>query len=122
MNLLQETIQAIAASGHTPDDIIFIGSEKSGHQCTWAEFHALADVEYEDGFGAAEVAQDLIIVFRDGHKMWRGEYDGSEWWEHSTPFKMPENALPIRRLIVTEDRVGWCDLDEMNASTVSEVR
>jgi len=118
MNLLRETVGHIVESGHTPDDIIFVGSEKSGHQCTWAEFQVLADVEYSSGFGAAEVAQDLIIVFRDGQKMWRGEYDGSEWWEHSTPFRVPDKSLPIHRLIVTKDRVGWCDLAEINASTV----
>lgn len=115
MNLLKETKEAIAASGHAEADIVFIGSEESGHECTWGEFCLLADVEYNAGYGAAEVAKDLCIAFSDGQKMWRGEYDGSEWWEHSTPFKRPEKKLPITRLTVAgTDNVGWVDLAELN--------
>lgn len=116
MNLLTETKRDITTSGHSPEDIVFIGSESSGHQCTWDEFCVLADVEYHSGFGAAEVAQDLIIVFSDGQKMWRGEYDGSEWWEHSTPFKRPDTSLPVTRLIVPDGRVGWVSLAECNGA------
>jgi hypothetical protein len=32
MNLLSETIKDIRLSGHTPEEIIFIGSEKSGQR------------------------------------------------------------------------------------------
>lgn len=113
-NLLEETREAITNSGHTESDIVFIGSEKTGHQCTWDEFCVIANVEYDEGYGAAEVAQDLIIVFSDGQKLWRGEYDGSEWWEHSTLFKQPEASLPIHRLIVGEGRTGWVDLKDLN--------
>ena len=118
-NLLQETKEDIETSGHKVSDIIFIGSERTGHQCTWEEFKTLADVEYDSGFGAQEVAQDLIIVFSDGGKMWRHEYDGSERWEYSTPFKTPLNRLPIRRLVVPKNRVGWCSLEECNADSAS---
>ena len=115
-NLLKETKEAIASSGHTEADIVFIGSESSGHQCTWAEFCVLADVDYDSGFGAAQVAQDLIVVFSDGQKLWRGEYDGSEWWEHSTPFKRPEATLPISTLLCPPERVGWVDLAECHVT------
>jgi hypothetical protein len=115
MNLLKETRQDIELSGHTPEDIIFIGSEQTGHRCTWAEFEVLADVEYDAGFGAQEVASDLIIVFSDGARMWRHEYDGSEEWSYSFPFKEPAESKPIRRLVVPEELVGWCDLAECNA-------
>ena len=98
MNLLQETREAITASGHAENDIVFIGSEVTGHQCSWQAYCTLANIEYNSGFGAAEVATDLVIVFSDGQKLWRGEYDGSEWWEHSTPFVKPEQSLPITRL------------------------
>lgn len=108
MNLLRETIEDIKKTGHKPSDIIFIGSEKSGHQCTWKEFTKLADIEYDNSYGGTEIAGDLIIVFSDGVKMWRGEYDGSEWWEYSSPFKQPEVKLPIRTL------KGRYDLAEIN--------
>lgn len=98
-NLLKDTKSAIKDSGHKPTDIIFIGSEDTGHQCTWDEFERIANVEYDAGFGAAEVASDLLIVFKDGQTMYRGEYDGSEWWEYSKPFKMPTTQLPIKRLV-----------------------
>lgn len=98
MNLLQETKTDIADSGHEPQDIIFIGSESSGRSCTWDEFQILANHEYDSGFGAQEVAADLVIVFADGQKMWRNEYDGSECWAFSKPFVMPENLHPITNL------------------------
>ncbi|MFA6066909.1 MAG: hypothetical protein WC707_07035 [Candidatus Babeliaceae bacterium] len=97
-NLLEETKEAIKDSGHKIKDIIFIGSEETGHQCTWNEFLKIADIQYDSGFGGQEIAEDLIIVFSDGSKMWRGEYDGSEWWNYSTPFKMPKEKLSIKKL------------------------
>lgn len=97
-NLLKETEADIARSGHTPEDIVFIGSEESGHSCTWAEFEAMANREYDSGFGSPEVATDLTIVFKDGQKMWRAEYDGSEWWEFSKPFVQPAEKKPITGL------------------------
>lgn len=51
MNLLKETLEAIAESGHTPDDIIFIGSLKSGHSCAWNVFCILANQNYYDAAG-----------------------------------------------------------------------
>jgi len=97
-NLLAETIQDIAKSGHSPEDIIFIGSVGSGHSCTWSEFKALADFDYDSGYGGAHIAGDLVVVFSDGSDMHRGEYDGSEWWEYSRPFVRPEVELPISSL------------------------
>ena len=114
MNLLTETRTDIERSSHEIDDIVFIGSEESGHSCTWEQFECLADREYDKGYGAPEVAQDLVIVFSDGTKMWRGEYDGSEWWEFSAPFEKPDKLLPIKHLFVDESQVGWCDLAELN--------
>ena len=97
-NLLQETTQAIENSGHTVQDIVFIGSIDSGYSCTWAEFVLLADIEYDSGYGMREVAYDLTIVFSDGSTMWRNEYDGSEWWEYSKPVKIPEEQKQILKL------------------------
>lgn len=107
-NLLKETTDAIADSGHDPADIVFIGSEESGHRCTWEEFTVLADREYDSGFGGAEVNTKLVIRFSDGQSMWRGEYDGNEWWEYSTPApaEVPP-AKPIKTLFT-----GWYDFDE----------
>lgn len=113
MNLLHETLKDIKDSGHTPEDIIFIGSEESGHTCTWEEFQVLANHDYDAGFGASEVATDLKIVFSDGTTMYRSEYDGSEWWEYSKPFVTPENKKPIKNLFANQ--VGWESLDEIHS-------
>lgn len=110
MNLLKETEEGIKDSGHTPADIVFIGSEESGHQCSWEEFCLLADVEY-DGFGGQEVAGDLVVVFSDGQKMWRGEGGGSEWWEFSTAFVKPAISLPISQLV---GNGSWQSLKDIN--------
>lgn len=118
MNLLQETISDIAMSGHKIENIIFIGSEESGYSCTWNEFAELANKEYDAGFGSQKVATDLIIVFSDGAKMWRGEYDGSEWWDRSTLFVRPKVTKPIKKLFTNE--VGWDDLEEINENLKKE--
>lgn len=112
MTLLAETLEDIGKSGHKIEDIVFIGSEGSGHSCTWEEFTALADHEYDNDFGAAKVATDLKIVFSDGCIMCRGEYNGAEWWEYQTPFKMPENKKPIKSVFT--QNVGWDDLSKIN--------
>ena len=117
MNLLKETIECISLSGHNTSDITFIGSEESGHCCSWDEFTVLANEDYDSGFGASQVAEDLIIVFNDGQKMWRGEYDGSEWWELSVPFTSPLEFKPISKLIT--NKVGWDTLKEINEEKTS---
>lgn len=100
VNLLAETILAIAEGGHTIEDIVFIGSLKTGHSCDWQHFSVLSDREYDAGFGGNEVMGDLRIIFSDGKQLWRGEYDGSEWWEQSPLADIPaEDARkPIETL------------------------
>jgi hypothetical protein len=101
VNLLAETIDAIQRSGHNVSDVAFVGSANAEYRCTWDQFTQLADKEYHDGFGASEVATDLIVRFSDGRKMWRGEYDGSEWWDFdpiaNTDYTKP--GKPIHKLI-----------------------
>ena len=96
-NLLKETLKSLDNNNKKPTDIIFIGAV-SGYSCTWKEFVILADKEYDRSFGSTEVAEDLIIVFTDGSRLVRGEYDGSEWWEYIDNFKMPKELKPIKSL------------------------
>lgn len=112
-HLLTETLADILESGHTPADIVFIGSVKTGHRCTWEEFQTLADVEYDASFGAAKVATDLVIIFSDGTNMIRGEYDGSEWWQYYPKLTPPEEVLPIRVLT----GASWPDLADLADTT-----
>ena len=45
-------------------------------------FIASLDFEYDDGYGCQEL--EGVVVYTDGTWSERGEYDGSEWWEHKT--------------------------------------
>ena len=75
MNLLKETLKCVRSSGHTTDDIDWIGTFEYT-----VDLDAL-DVEYDDGFGLVEIAEDLCVFFDDGTRLVRRDYDGSEWWE-----------------------------------------
>ena len=113
MNLLEETIECIEIdTGKKFTDIIFIGSQTSGYSCTWDEFIILADLEYDSGYGAQEIASDLIIVFNDNSVMRRGEYDGAEAWEYTPQFSMPKKLKKIKQL--TYNGSMWNDLKEIN--------
>lgn len=41
---------------------------------------ALDSMDYDNGYGSQHLFG--TIVFKDGTWLERGEYDGSEWWEH----------------------------------------
>lgn len=109
INLLKETKKAIRHSGHKISDIVHIGNDEYG--CTWEKFSDIADQEYICGYGAQKVAKDLTIVFKDGSTMWRGEHDGSEWWEYSKPFKVPVTYKSIKELVGDM----WNSIEDLNA-------
>jgi hypothetical protein len=80
-NLLQETITTIADSEHKEGDVAWVGSLDGNYAMSWERVRPLLDINYDSGFGGAEIADDLVVVFTDGSWLERGEYDGSEWWE-----------------------------------------
>lgn len=86
MNLLDETLAAIEETKHTTDDILFIGSSDGQYRCSLEEFKTLANYNYDNGYGSQEVADTLIIAFKDDEKLVRQEYDGSEGWGWVTMF------------------------------------
>ena len=110
INLLDETIETIKESGLHPDNITYIGSKYSGHSCTWKEFLTLANVEYDDGYGTAEVAEDLVVIFKDGSKLHRTEYNGSEEWQFVTSLVLDVPPKPITKLTGG----GWLTLAQLN--------
>lgn len=84
MNLLKETRGMLR---NKIKEIEWIGSEDGEYAISWKQFVKIADVEYDNGYGAQEIASDLIIVGKDWW-MSRYEYDGSEGWEwHEKPIK-----------------------------------
>lgn len=53
------------------------------------EFLKAIDVTYDSGYGGQELYG--MIWYKDGTWSSRGEYDGSEWWEHHTCPAIPGN-------------------------------
>ena len=49
------------------------------------EFLQKMDFDYDSGYGAQELSGTIWL--QDGTWCTRGEYDGSEWWNHN---KLPE--------------------------------
>ena len=92
MNFLEETITKIYASGHSLNDVMFIGTEDGYHRISWSKFEKISDFDYDSGFGCQEIPS-LIVYFKDNTYMFREEYDGSEWWEYKVHkiFKESDN-------------------------------
>jgi hypothetical protein len=114
-NLKEETIDTIKQHNLDPNNIVFIGSIQSRHECTWNQFLKLADRQYDSGYGSTKVMQDLVIVFKDGQKLDRREYDGSEWWEWSMPFVHPNESKAIKSLFKDDYEIyidRFTDLDQ----------
>ena len=55
----------------------------------YTQFMEALDFDYDAGYGRQEVFG--LIWIADGTWYTRGEYDGSEWWEHHSCPKIPEN-------------------------------
>ena len=98
-NLLTETIEVMARNGKFPDEVRWVGT---GPQAgTWEDFAALADFEYDGGFGLEEIRLTLKVV---GADWWleRHEYDGSEWWEFKELPETPAGAEPLTAQAIRE--------------------
>lgn len=94
MNLLKETEDKLEEYGFTWDDVVWVGTPDM--EIPLKHFKEIADCEYDEGYGAAEVATDLLVC-GIGWWMERWEYDGSEGWEFHTPPIRPDCiAMPER--------------------------
>lgn len=81
-NFLEETIKCLQDNGKSPSEVLWVGDRLIGY-FTWDDFKDVANIEYDPGFGSAEI-NDQIIIVGDNWWMERQEYDGSEWWEFKT--------------------------------------
>lgn len=109
-NLWLETISELKDHGKTFDDVLWCGCPL--FKIPKEDFKKLADVEYDAGYGAQDVATDLIIV-GDGWYMTRGEYDGSEWWEWCEPPEEPKQTRNVKAIICGDLAVGWKTIYEI---------
>ena len=95
INFLKETIDALAAIGRTPADVISIGDSK--YRIDWDTFAANADFEYDNGFGGPYICGHTeekgcdFVVYGIGFVMYRHEYDGAEYWYS---IEIPDDVSP----------------------------
>lgn len=109
MNLLEETTEYLKNCDKTPSDVRWVGSYNGEYGMTWDEFAAIANVEYDSGYGAQEIASDLVVV---GDSWWleREEYAGSESWVFET---IPvQNRHPKKFSKV--DGGMWSSIDDLS--------
>jgi hypothetical protein len=63
-----------------------------GHtQDQYNAFIESLDFSYDAGYGGQELFG--VIWFKDGSWADRGEYDGSEWWQHQTCPGIPKTLI-----------------------------
>ena len=117
MNLLSETIHVLNEHNKDLYDIKWIGCDE--FCISMLDFITLSrNLDYDDGFGSTEIAQDLKIV-GNNFVMVRSEYDGSEWWDFIN-LSEPEHLLKVNALAYTqvgpeiEDRDFVSTLAKMN--------
>jgi hypothetical protein len=55
------------------------------------KFFASLDFQYDSGYGGQELHG--IVWLEDGTWFSRGEYDGSEWWEHNVLPSIPDDLI-----------------------------
>jgi hypothetical protein len=96
-NFLAETQKAIEESDHTIAEITYIGTYCGDKALnSWSEFQTMADFEYDNGYGKAEINTGLVIKFSDNTWIERYEYDGSEKWIYSYVPQRKPNASKLK--------------------------
>lgn len=111
MNLLKETLDVLQKIGKHDKQITFIGSLDGKYSCTFEEFKRLADRWYNCGYGAQEVASDLIIIFDDKSYLERSEYDGSECWSYRSA---PIISGSSEKMYNIFSETGWDTLEDIH--------
>lgn len=80
--IVEETIEDLKELGYKESDVLWVGSRDGEYAMSWADFKdKFKNLRYDDGFGAQEIASDLVVV---GDNWWleREEYDGAERWAY----------------------------------------
>lgn len=111
MNLYDETVRILEQNGKTIKDIVFV--QGNSFRISVSNFIEVAKTtDYDSGFGASEIASDLVLV-GDGFWLERGEYDGSEWWEFKEPPSRLERTESVNSLSIVGEQIGWETLESI---------
>jgi hypothetical protein len=112
-NLLGDILGSLDEAKKTEEDILWVGSRDGVYGLSWSEFRPIADVtEFDSGYGGAEIAEDLVVVFGDGSWLERHEYDGAEWWEYKSEPVRSADTKPFHTAYRGDQY--WTKLAEMN--------
>lgn len=85
-NLLDETLGYMINFGLNSSRVVYVGSHDGLYRTDWEGFeHIAKNLVYNSGFGAQEIAEDLVVAFDDGSYFAREEYDGAESWVYIAP-------------------------------------
>lgn len=89
MNAKDELAQSLIDLGYTLNDIEALYIRPYGTRCLLLPNYTPEDLtqtlprldfDYDNGYGGQELFGTVWL--KDGTWLERGEYDGSEWWEH----------------------------------------
>lgn len=116
-SLLAETLVVLRHQKINEEDIEWVGSLDGKMAISWEEFKTIAkETYYYSGFGAQEIAYDLVVV---GSNWWldRHEYDGNERWVfHNKPVK--KEGEPFKFVCVNncanKGKIGWHSLADLH--------
>ena len=85
-NLLEEINHVLKCYGYKLQDIKSITTcdkDEKIHSFDIKNFLEVAKtIDYDNGYGGAEIDLSLRITMNDGSFFQRAEYDGSEWFEY----------------------------------------
>ena len=115
MNIIKEIKNCLQENNKKENEILWIGSRDGKLAMKWPKFKdKFGDISYDDGFGAAKIAQDLVVVFSDRSWLERNEYDGAEEFE----YKQAPNLVAMHDYDVIDchsaGKIGWEDLADLN--------
>lgn len=84
INAQQELLRVLNFIKKNPSDISWMLVYTQDYPGISEAFSTIDDLDftYDNGYGGQELFG--IVYFNDGTWLERGEYDGSEWWEHIT--------------------------------------
>jgi hypothetical protein len=120
-NVVSEIINEITQQGFETKDISWIGSKDGQFAMSYDDFYMkFGNMEYDNGFGAQELASDLVMVMKDNSYFDRDEYDGAEGWTYNKPPQKQKDSKTMEHICVKEvSEIGWRDLKDLNKETTN---